>query len=343
MKRTIVQPLVTTLPFSFLKQIGSGDLMIVYYHLVSDEPVPHTHHLYPHKGIRAFVEDLDFLAAHYTPVALPEVLRRQHPSNGFLLTFDDGLRETYDVIAPILRNKGIPATFFIPSAFLDNAQLCYQHHASVLAERVGGGISRGAESEIRALLAPLGLAGPRLAQGILGIDYRRRAVLDGIADVLQVDAGAYLRERRPYLTSGQTRSLLEQGFTIGAHSIDHPYYSTLTLAEQLEQTLVSTKVIRDTFALTYGAFAFPHNDTGVPAEFFTEVRNSGLVDITFGTGGMLTARFEHHRQRVSLEKPVRPARELIAWQYLRKYYNEFRRRRHHTSSHVSVVSTGIRG
>ena len=36
------------------------------------------------------------------------------------LTFDDGFRELHDVVAPILLRKGIPATFFVNSAFIDN-------------------------------------------------------------------------------------------------------------------------------------------------------------------------------------------------------------------------------
>ena len=65
------------------------------------------------------------------------------PPNSFLLTFDDGFREIYDIIAPILLDKGIPATFFISSGFLDNRELCYQHKASLLVEKVRNGISPG--------------------------------------------------------------------------------------------------------------------------------------------------------------------------------------------------------
>ena len=43
-----------------------------------------------------------------------------------LLTFDDGLSECYQVVAPILKEKGIPATFFLCSAFVDNHELAYR-------------------------------------------------------------------------------------------------------------------------------------------------------------------------------------------------------------------------
>ena len=40
-----------------------------------------------------------------------------------LITFDDGYRDNFEVAAPILRDRGIPATFFIPTAFLEAPRL----------------------------------------------------------------------------------------------------------------------------------------------------------------------------------------------------------------------------
>jgi hypothetical protein len=125
------------------------------------------------------------------------------------------------------------------------------------------------------------------------------------------------------------RVLIDRGFAIGAHSIDHPYYSTLSLPEQLEQTIVSVKHIRERFNVGYGAFAFPHNDKGVSQEFFKKIQESGLIDITFGTGGMAEGDLRTHRQRTSLELPLLSAKEIIAWQCMRKLYIEITR---HVSS-----------
>jgi peptidoglycan/xylan/chitin deacetylase (PgdA/CDA1 family) len=244
----------------------------------------------------------------------------------FLLTFDDGLREIDDVIAPFLLRKGIPATFFISSAFLDNGELCYQHKASLLVEKIRQGISSETERQLKRMLLNMGLSFSTLSEGILKINYRQKDALDGIAEVVFCDFERYLKENQPYLTSNQVNKLIEKGFTIGAHSIDHPYYSALTLGEQLEQTIVSTKDIRKKFGLDYGAFAFPHYDTNVTPEFFQKVQESKWIDITFGTGGMLDGDSRSHRQRVNIENPMMSAREIIAWQYLRKRYKQFRKR-----------------
>lgn len=329
-KGTVLRPLINIIPFPLIKRIGSGKLIILYYHVVNDEDVPHISYLYKYKRTRQFFDDLEFLLKHYSPIGLLDVIhwakgKNILPPNCFLLTFDDGLREIHDVIAPILLDKGIPATFFISSAFLDNQELCYLHKASLLAETIREGISSGAEGEIRGILLKMGLSFSQLSEGVLKVDYKRREVLDRIAEALQVDFQEYLDEKQPYLTSSQVKGLIDQGFTIGAHSIDHPYYSTLSLAEQLEQTIVSVKQIREKFGLDYGAFAFPHNDNGVSQEFFQKVQESGLIDITFGTGGMLDGGLRNHRQRISLEKPLLTARELIAWQYTRKLYKRLKR------------------
>jgi peptidoglycan/xylan/chitin deacetylase (PgdA/CDA1 family) len=325
LKYTLLRPFINIIPFSFIKRIGSHKFIILYYHVVNDEDVPHIRHLYKHKHTSQFRDDLDFLLMNYSPIGLLDVIQWVRdenilPTNSFLLTFDDGFREIYDVIAPILAEKGIPATFFISSAFLDNRELCYQHKASLLVERINMGISPATEREIKGILAKIGLSSYRLSEGVLKIDYRRRGTIDKIAEALMFDFQWYLNEKQPYLTSSHIKRLIDQRFTIGAHSIDHPYYSVLSLAEQLEQTVVSVKQIRDNFGLDYGAFAFPHNDTGVSHEFFKNVQESGLIDITFGTGGMIDGGLRSHRQRISLEKPLLPARELIAWQYARMIY-----------------------
>ena len=60
------------------------------------------------------------------------------------------------------------------------------------------------------------------------VEYRRREALDRIAEVILVDFKGYLNEKQSYLTSGQIRELIDREFAIGAHSINHSYYSALS-------------------------------------------------------------------------------------------------------------------
>ena len=159
-----------------------------------------------------------------------------------------------------------------------------------------------------------------IASAILSVPYDRREELDELAIRMGVDFDDYLGKHRPYLDSTQVRSLIGKGFTIGSHSIDHPLYADIGFEEQVRQTVESTKWVREKYGLPYGAFAFPHNDENVDERFYREIRASGQVDISFGTDGMNNGKLSRHLQRFSLEKPVLPAKRIIAMEYARKLW-----------------------
>ncbi len=317
--------LIAKYPHGMLKPILAKTLIVPYYHMVSDRDVIHVKHLYPHKRLKAFTDDLEFLLRNYSPVSLLDLLDclkqgRPLPGKSFLLTFDDGFREMHEIVAPLLKTRGIPAAFFINSAFTDNKELCYQHKASVLAERLRTPRSPGTENEVRRMLAARGVAGDDVVPGILSIPYQRRDILDEVARVMSVDFDDYLQQCRPYLTSGQVRDLIREGFAIGAHSIDHPLYAFLPYEEQVRQTRESMRFVRDTYGLDYGAFAFPHGDRGVPMKFFAELSGAGTIDISFGTSGLLEDAWPRNIQRISFEKPLRFARDIVVYNAVRKMY-----------------------
>ena len=52
-----------------------------------------------------------------------------------LLTFDDGYRDNFDVAVPILRERNVPATFFIPTAFLESPRLPWWDHVAYVIKQ----------------------------------------------------------------------------------------------------------------------------------------------------------------------------------------------------------------
>jgi peptidoglycan/xylan/chitin deacetylase (PgdA/CDA1 family) len=335
LKQEILSKLLSEIPICILERLIYTTLIIPYYHTVSDGDIPHIKHLYKHKNINQFKEDIDFILKNYTPISLRDLLDFMKSGvtlskKSLLLTFDDGFREIHDVIAPILLNKGVPATFFLNSAFIDNKVLCYQHKASILLEKLQKSQNLILKNKIVALFVENDIEFFNIESGLLNIKYDKKHVLDEVADVLDVDFNNYLIKNKPYLTFDQTEGLIKNGFTIGAHSIDHPLYMSLSITDQLYQSIESLRNIKEKFCLDYGAFAFPHSDFGVSKHFFIEFYKSGLVDISFGTRGMLDDNINNHFQRFSLEKPLMPAKKIIAINYARKIYKT-------TMLHQSIV------
>lgn len=277
-----------------IKMLQNGGLLLPYHHLVSNKDVPHIKHLYPFKNIRAFEQDLDYLLKHFTPVTLQDVIAavtsgQPLPARSFLITFDDGLREITENIAPLLLKKGVPAAFFLNSAFLDNKELFYKFKVSLIIEAIETG-NRSA-----AALAKLStiLGNPEeLIPAIKKISYHNRQLAEEAGAALEISFTDYLQQQRPFMTLDEVGKLVQQGFAIGGHSVDHPYYSQLTLEEQLAQTRDSVNFLTEHFHIPYRAFAFPHTDAGVSRTFFeTILEGPDSIDVIFGTA--------NHKQDIS--------------------------------------------
>lgn len=304
------------LPLAVLKQRRPGSLLLPYHHLVSDAPVPHIKNLYPWKGTSDFEKDLDYLLRRFKPVTLQEIIQSLRtgetlPTGSFLLTFDDGLREVKEIITPMLLRKGVPAAFFLNSAFLDNKNLFYKFKLSLIIERLQ--TAHHSKATLDTLYTYLQTDESGVLSAIKKITYTTRGQADEIAGILGISFAEYLADVKPFLTLDEVGTLLQQGFAIGGHSIDHPYYNQLTLDEQLFQTRQSVDFLVQQFQLPYRAFAFPHTDAGVSKIFFnTLLEGPHPIDVIFGTGNhkkdfnpKILHRFNCERPNVTINAAVK--------------------------------------
>jgi len=320
----------THIPLAWVGPLAGVPLLVPYYHVVSDESLPHVSHLYRFRTIREFRSDLEFFLLRFKPVTLGEIVEgldgtRPLGYPRFHLTFDDGFREMHEIVAPILHRAGVPCTFFLNTAYLGSGALAHHNALSVLIDRLG---SRRSDSaglrRLESLLpAPAG-NDTSLRSRLLSIPHKQASLVRTLAGVLDVDLDGYVREQRPYLSSGQVAALLHKGFSVGAHSHDHPVYADLPLQEQLEQTRKSMELIEARFGVSPRAFAFPHTDCGVEEAFFTNVFAEPLLDVSFGTAGLVSHFHPRNIERVSMEKTSAPAAEILARQFARAMYLKLR-------------------
>jgi peptidoglycan/xylan/chitin deacetylase (PgdA/CDA1 family) len=97
-------------------------LAVFNWHQVTPEFDPQRHHPYTWTPLAAFAAAIDSLAASHRIMPLDAALAALE--DGSLrgrcaaLTFDDGDRSIADHVAPLLLRRGLPATFFINSAYL---------------------------------------------------------------------------------------------------------------------------------------------------------------------------------------------------------------------------------
>lgn len=274
------------------------------YHSVSDQELPHIRHVIRYKNTRQFEDDLDYISKYFQFVDWHEF--KDFTSGNFrsgkkiaLLTFDDGFREFYDTVAPILERKGIYACNFINPAFIDNKDMMFRCKASLLIDLLEK--KSIVNPEIAHILSlQNNSSAEAIRQRILKITYQEKHILDLLAEKLEFDFKAYSREFRPYLSTEELKILTDKGFGIASHSWDHPKYGELSLKEQMETTHQTFAYLKENGFL-YETFAFPFTDFQVKQDFFEELFKNKEIYCSFGCAGVKLDSVRKNFQRIPME------------------------------------------
>lgn len=309
------------LPLPVLQKLTGNPAFFPYFHLVSESFPLYIGNSYPVTTPEEFEKQLDWLLKYFLPVDLSTLIQTVRnnlplPKNSFHLTFDDGYREIFDVVFPILKRKGIPATFFMCSDLLDNKNIFWENLFNLVRE-----IWNKLPDSKR---EPVKNEHPELALVIAEPpEYRNRHKYKDLANILDIYPESFLQSEQPYLTSAQIREMMASGFTIGSHSVDHPLFKELTLHEQLHQIEESCRVLADTFQLNYRVFAFPYGEFGVGKALFETLQDRGSTDLLFGTRGIIPDSFPWVIQRFSMEQPhvLNAVRSELAMKWIRCWVN----------------------
>jgi peptidoglycan/xylan/chitin deacetylase (PgdA/CDA1 family) len=85
----------------------------------------------PSVEVEVFKKQLKYLTNNYNIVTTDEFVNSKSHDN-ILLTFDDGLKCHYDVVAPILSDLNIPAIFFVSSGPIVHREFLLVHQLQIL-------------------------------------------------------------------------------------------------------------------------------------------------------------------------------------------------------------------
>jgi len=318
--KKVARRILCIIPLGAWQRLIPRHEFVFCYHLACDRRLPHLSNIYEYKTARMFADDLDYIQGHFEIVDFRELLRRrvQKETGGrpaAMITFDDGLAEAFTIARPILKERKIPAVFFIITDLIDNRAMFYRHKASLCIERF-----RAAENTARGKY--LQLINTRYKQNcadlesvsrfILSHRADRAEVVDELCEMLEVDIADYLAQHQPYMTTEQIKTLQSEGFTIGAHTTDHLDFQNLT-PEQIELQIVeSCTTITELTGVTPVPFAFPFTMRGLDRDMLWRiVHDNPVIGPLFGTSGlMVEPPFIH---RIFSDDPIgsRPGKSNI--------------------------------
>ena len=254
--------------------MAAGPPLSLLYHLCSDRRLAHVDQLFSYKSADGFERDLALLRERFTPVGHDQVLahvqgRRALPSNAVEISFDDGFSECYSVARPLLLEYGIPATFFCITNSIDNLSMMFRNKISLCLNRLE---ELSADDQAR-LCAWIGVEfgvparGPAEARRwIDALQHDDVERIDALCTRLGIDVASILREERPYLTRQEIRQLARDGFTLGAHSCNHPRLERLAWADARREILESCSAMREITGERLVPFAIPFGGLGLPRD-----------------------------------------------------------------------------
>jgi peptidoglycan/xylan/chitin deacetylase (PgdA/CDA1 family) len=267
-----------------LEQIVRRDVIGFCYHTVSDQKRPHVASLYRFKSVAQFKRDLDFLQRSYRVVGYDDLERARSDTNGqpsVVITFDDGLVECHDVVRPLLLERGVPAVFFITTDFLDNRRLFYRQKVALCIDalrRLSGQEALAARNAIAGFFHVEVANDRELITRLRAATWNEEPAIDATCSTLGIDTEAYLSMARPYLTLAQVRTLVADGFTIGAHGTSHQQLGMMSEAEARAELITACDFVSSIApakgSATKVPFAFPFNGRGVNREMIRRLRET---------------------------------------------------------------------
>jgi peptidoglycan/xylan/chitin deacetylase (PgdA/CDA1 family) len=274
-----------------LLQWNKLNLIFPFYHTVSDVDLPHITNLYHVKTPKEFISDLDYLLQHYIPISLNELISGNLDSHKkyMHLSFDDGLKQVSEIIAPILKGKGIPASFFINPSYVNNKDIFFRYEVSMLLNQINQSKQiQGKQKE-------------QLTKQLRNMTHADISVMESLWGSLSMDRKEALKKQTIYMSESDLERLHSEGFHIGAHSMTHVRFSEISEKIQIQEIQQSLEWIEQRYPSSLRSFAFPYSDDGVGYHRIREIQQILKLDCSFGTSGICNNGDFHHYQRVPME------------------------------------------
>lgn len=284
-------------------RLGRRDLAVVTYHRVGNSEAageldPGLFEVEPAE----LVAQLDVLRARCTVVSITDVRRfargRRLPPNPVLVTFDDGYVEGHAEALPILRRAGVPATFFIPTAFPDGGKLFWWDRVWLTVRRC---LRERVELTYPRPLALRPKEAPAEAARLVSQAIKRTPGIDlpRLWDALAEATGVTLTESEERVVAQRTimgwqkvRALRDAGMDVQSHSHDHLVLNTLTPDAARRDLARSAEVLRDAVGGEIFSVAYPVG-YALEGALRRAPRDAGFeIGFTNGTGLCHASRFD---------------------------------------------------
>jgi len=252
--------------------------------------------------VKDFIKQVDFFQQKsevLNPQILKDCVSNCNVPEGYVLTFDDGLKDHYDYVFPELKKRGLSAIFYIPTGFYENKKLLGVHRLHLLLGKYGGKeIYKFLENVVSLeMLNPLHQSEfdkitynthdsdeyTIIVKKMVNyfIDYKyQAAILDTLMTEFfdsEEDLGNDF-----YLSAAEIKEMHDAGMMIGSHTKTHPVMSRISIQEQEDEIRHSFNWIESVVGKSmYKTFCYPYGTANTFTKETGMVLSKEGIDFSF--------------------------------------------------------------
>ena len=206
---------------------------------------------------------ITWLSKYFKILPLDEYLSRKNPNRGISryisITFDDGLKSSFQYASSILQELCVPATFFVSTTHLENGNLLWFSYLNALC-------FEGVYTEIFVCNQVIKLESEeQCKQARFTLEKLAKESGDPVIFCQDLMKGyplpSAVHDLYVGMTSAQIQSADRSGiFTIGSHTKTHPYLSQKSPEDQMKEIYESKEILTYLCHKPIDYFAYPGGD-----------------------------------------------------------------------------------
>ena len=233
-------------------------------------------------SVEAARQQLAYLRRHFQVVSLTHLVEQlktaeRLDSRMVVLTVDDGRRNFYEFLFPVLQEFQIPATFFVVSSFIRREDWLWTDKVLWLAEQPLT-VEELHPHRIEHFFEKMNRLRPE----------RRNAYIDSTAERMRVSIPRDPPPKYAPCSWAELRRMADSGLVeIGSHSVTHPIFSSLSDEETWRELATSRAHIESELGRKVESFCFPN---GKPVDYLPrhldQVQRAGYFSAVLTHFGM---------------------------------------------------------
>jgi peptidoglycan/xylan/chitin deacetylase (PgdA/CDA1 family) len=270
-------------PLQRVRSWWQKDLRILAYHRVMPLPDPATYDFdleLISTTPERFRAQMLHIKQHFLPLRLSDVIAALNagdalPPDAVAVTFDDGYDDNYRIAYPILRELGIPATFFVSTGHIDSGKpfgydwlvhmILLTTAPRLVLPELNMDVPMPANRDLRRSLAGTVLQNMKSIDAIAQENMVKR-----LEQAWQLPSDTQPEDCRP-MTWSQLREMHAAGFEIGSHGVHHRMLAKMSHARMKEEVQQSKASLERELEAPAMSMSYP---VGGDRAFDTEVINA---------------------------------------------------------------------